>query len=259
MKMIPFFFLIALTLISKNTFAFESGPGNGTDYVKILFSEAQAHLVNLAEPVTVQNIKQAKLSSEFKEWLTAGESPRWVRLKFIIKKIDLQYQEAPCQDDRGRQSSICFLPNLDTPTVLISRSENKLTTSDQAMAMLIHEAGHFLNEMDHLFLNDLGVSLVALLKMPRVFSFELESKEIVANVFVEKKNCETGESDLAKKLINNSYFELQQTCLTSNSSETCKSADFSFVLDGAAEWIDGRGFTQSIICKIKARLALKEQ
>lgn len=252
------FLAIVLFLFCSSAQAFESGPDNGTDYVKILFSEAQHQLVNLAEPVSSSTLEQSNIDSVFVEWLTSGPNPRWPKLKYMFKRVDLAYQNDLCEDQFGRKSTICFVNVESAPTVLISVTGNKLTTKTQAMAMLVHEAGHFLNEMDHLFLNDLGVSLVSFLLTPRIFEFVKTDSEFVSNMFYDKDRCIQGTSDLSLGLIKQAKFALNQQCLASSTLVSCQDAQFSYVFEAEAEWVQGRGFTQRVLCKIKAQLVPKK-
>ena len=230
----------------------ESGPGNGTDYVKVLFAEAQFEINKNLLPIASPD--SLAVSAEVKAWLgnsVDGES-RLDRLKFYLRKMDLQFQEASCSDGSGKPATICFFPG---PTVLISLAGNRMTTASQAAAMLVHEAGHFTGEMNHLFLDRAGVEIAEAAKMPGYFSADFSRTEIVANVFSEKDACDAGTSALAIQLKKAAAAELARQCAEKNYACAIEKADFLF--QGEAEYKEGRGYTMRVTCAVKGILKLR--
>lgn len=221
----------------------ESGPGNGTDYVKVLFAEAQFELNRALVPV--ESVEAFSLSAEAKAWL----APRFTQLKTAVRTMELRFQQAPCSDGSGKPASICFFTD-DGDYVLISLEENKHTTRAQAMAMLLHEAGHFVGEADHLLLDRVGVELAQALAEPRLLLAEASSTEIVANIFEAKESCDNGTSLLAQRLRKEALLGLQRQCAERNAHCDLDRADFHY--HGAQEFRDGRGFSMKVTCSVKA-------
>jgi hypothetical protein len=229
----------------------ESGPGNGTDAVKILFAEAQNKLSDLVSSVSVEDLKSTDLDSRTRNWLQ--QDAHWDTLKFYISHIRLAFQIAACEDSQGRTSSICFYDqNPKDPYVIVSLSENKNTSSEQAMAMLVHEAGHFLGEMDHLFLDRLAVQLVHALLEPKIFSVTVSSTEIVSNVFTARDECEAGRSRQAQSLLKQAQVRLTESCQTHH--KTCDLKQVITAYAGRIESEPGVGFTMKVTCELKAIL-----
>ncbi len=237
----------------------ESGPGNGTDYVKILFAEAQNELNQRMASVNLNQVRNLQTEPQTQTWLQENlhsPSGRWAQLRFYLTNMRLDFQNAPCEDAVGRQSSICFYnqdPN--DPYVLISIQENKHTTLTQAMAMLIHEAGHFTGEMNHLFLDQVGVQLVQALFAPRSFSFTLTSTDIVMNIFEAKRDCESGVGDQAKNLRDQALLKLSELC--QNHGLTCDLHQAQMVYTGNLVYENGVGFTMKVSCELKAFLPVE--
>jgi len=252
--------IAALVCLHFQPVAGESGPDNGTDYIKVLFAEAQTELVHLFEPLTELQVRDLEVDKNFQDWLlqpmrqTSGKA-HWESLRSYLAEIRLSFQTEPCQDSQGRKASICYFnENPNDPYVVISLSENKHTTSQQAMAMLIHEAGHFVGEKDHLFLDQLGTQLVQALKQPKFISFTLESKETVANVFAAKQDCEKGQSPQAQNLIQESKLKLQEIC--QSRGRTCDFNQALLVFKGISHFEPGVGFTMEVTCQLKLGYSL---
>lgn len=221
----------------------ESGPGNGTDYVKVLFAEAQFELNRALLPV--DSVEALSLSPEVRAWV----APRFGQLKAYVRKMELRFQEAPCSDGSGKPASICYFTD-DGDYVVVSLAENKHTTRAQAMAMLIHEAGHFTGETDHLLLDRVGVELTQALAEPRLLIAEASATEIVANIFEAKEGCDSGRSGLAERLRKEALLGLQRQCAERNAS--CDLARAEFLYHGEQEFREGRGFSMKVTCSVKA-------
>ena len=250
--------VLALLFLTLGAHAGESGPDNGTDYVKVLFAEAQANVNQ--ELAAISNFDQLSLDTEFHNWLQGNSNsgqPRFSLLKTYLQIIELQFQLAPCKDSHGLESTICFQYQSGKPVVLISVTHNRLTTSDQAMAMLIHEAGHFVGEMDHLFLDRLGIALVKALKQPAFIETSVQSTEIAANIFSAKSECENGTSQQAKTLAKRAHQQIAQSC--SERQISCDLTNIESAFTGTIEYIQGQGFTMKVTCQLKSLLRLQSQ
>jgi hypothetical protein len=250
--------ILCFLLSTADSFA-ESGPGNGTDYVKVLFAEAQNVLNQRMSGLNQSQVRGLQVDEPSKRWLVENlPSPngRWSQLKFYMSNMRLAFQNAPCEDSSGRQSSICFFnENPEDPYVLISVLENKNTTPTQAMAMLIHEAGHFTGEMDHLFLDKVGVELVQSLFAPRSFAFSLASTEFTANIFQAKRDCDTGAGDQAKNLREQALIKLAELCR--NHGKDCDLSRTQMAYTGSLVYENGVGFTMKVTCELKTFLAVE--
>jgi hypothetical protein len=246
--------------ISGLVFA-ESGPDNGTDAVKIRFAEAQNRITRLMVDLAVDQIPSLGLEEKYSSWLLLEEEntdlTRFESLRVFLGRMRLEFQTAPCQDSQGRTASICYFDqNPREPYVVVSLLENKETTSDQAMAMLIHEAGHFVGEKDHLFLDRLGTKLVQALLRPKAISVTVSSTESVANVFKAKEECETGKSQQAQVLLRKAQAQLLEICHSRNLD--CHLDQVFLSYEGKIHQEPGVGFTMQVTCELKAVLPLAE-
>lgn len=227
-----------------------SGPGNGTDYVKVLFADAQFELNRAL--VGVENPGEFALSAPVAAWLksrAADGEGRFAGLRRYVRTMELRFQDEPCSDGSGKPASICFFTE-GGPYVMISVQENKQTTRDQAMAMLLHEAGHFTGEMDHLFLDRMGVELTGALKSPHLLFGEASDTEIVANIFSAKEECEAGTSALARRVRQEANLDLARRCEEKRSD--CRSGSTEYIFHGVQEFKEGTGFTMKLTCQVKA-------
>jgi hypothetical protein len=248
-------FLFSASLLYAN--GDQSGPGNGTDYVKVLFAEAQYDVVRALTPLNDASLAGLGLPAETLNWLT-GKSQgdtRFARIKYWLRRMDLRFQDGPCGDGSGKEATICyfFTPTND-PYVVISVNLNRMTTKDQAMAMLIHEAGHFAGEPDHLLLDRVGVSLVAATKVPSSLFADASSTEVSVNPFQGKADCDAGQGDQAKNLRNQAKFNLLAQC--TQRDLTCDPAKIQFAYQGTNEYEDGSGFQMKVTCLVRAILPL---
>jgi hypothetical protein len=95
---------------------------------------------------------------------TLDQGSRLNKLQFYVKAMILDkesFVEGPCNEE-GAPRGTCFNdsdPN--KPRMIVSRSYNRMTTPDQAIALVFHEAGHFTGETDHLFLSQFGTVMTA--------------------------------------------------------------------------------------------------
>lgn len=161
--------LILMILVSQsalgsdfeNVIAEGEKGGNGSDNVEPLFIQAQQDAVGILEAIQPDLIDSMPLEIAYKNWLK--EPGRLGKLLFYAKTVSLEFIESPCFEDGNlnQPRGACYDPSDPmNPKMIVSRSYNKATTPDQATAMVIHEAGHFTGEKDHIFLTRLGVALV---------------------------------------------------------------------------------------------------
>lgn len=251
--------LVVLLFLNVGSLAWaggDSGPGNGTDYVKVLFAEAR-HLLNQnLSDVHAAEVKSMQVDEDVRNWLLSpveNGSQRIEVVKAYLQILELRFQSEPCQDYQGRTSSICFFQEQGKNLVVVSLEQNRQTTSDQAMAMLIHESAHFTGEMDHLFLDKVGVQLVSQLTK-NLIVVSRQSIEIVPNIFVEKSLCESGQSEQAQVLFKLAQQDLQIRCAQRNMNCDISKANVAYNAD--PEWIFGVGFTLRLACTVRLVLAL---
>lgn len=237
--------ILSLTalLCSLSSYA-GSGPGNGTDYVKVLFADAQFELNRSLVPY--ENADALTLSAPVSAWLGGS---RFTELKRYAHVMELRFQEEPCSDGSGAPASICFFTE-GGPYVIISVNENKHTTRSQAMAMLLHEAGHFTGETDHLFLDRMGVELVRVLEAPRLLVAEASETEIVANIFSAKADCEAGRSLTSQRVRKEAELRLSRQCAERNLG--CGSGTVEVLYHASQEFKEGTGFSMKVTCGAKA-------
>lgn len=250
--------LLLAVVFSHTLQARESGPGNGTDYVKVLFAEAQYSLLSTVSSVNDADLTTLTIDASIKSWLLASQNGQshWQTVKRYLKTMDLQYQQEPCSDFTKKPASICFF-NEDPlkPYVMISLFENKMTTKTQAMAMLIHEAGHFAGETDHIFLDHVGVQLVAALEAPTLLIADAESKDTSGIPFAAKNECEAGTSQQAQTLKKLVMMNLTEQCSTKKL--ICDLTKAQLVFQGVSNFIPGVGYDMSVTCKARAILTLR--
>ncbi len=252
--------VLLLAIVSFCSFvrADQSGPGNGTDYVKVLFAEAQYNLLKSSVSINDAELAELPLAKELKDWLSQmqGSETRFAVLKRYLRTMELRFQSEPCTDFTKRPASICFFDDEPlNPYVVISLEENKLTTREQAAAMLIHEAGHFVGEKDHLFLDRLGVQLENVLRTPNVLIAEAQSKELVANPFAAKEACDAGQSAQAKMLKAQVSAQLVEQCRVHNLA--CDLEKIEFTSFGETHFEPGIGIDMNVRCSVRGLLNLK--
>lgn len=234
----------------------DSGPGNGTDYVKVLFAEARQLLNQNLSDVHAAEIKTMQLDEDVQNWLlspTENGSRRIELVKAYLQILDFRFQNEACEDSQGRKSSICFFQEQGKNLVVVSLDQNRQTTSDQAMAMLIHESAHFTGEMNHLFLDKVGVQLVSQLTKNLVV-VSRQSVELAPNIFLAKSLCESGDSDQAQVLLKLAQQDLQIRC--SQRNQSCDVAKATAAYSADPEWIFGIGFTLRLTCTVRLVLSL---
>ncbi|MBI3017411.1 MAG: hypothetical protein HYY62_05395 [Deltaproteobacteria bacterium] len=135
------------------------GAGNGTDQVATLFAQAKEKNIETLNSFDANDLVLLNIDNEFKEWLKKEEEEqtRLLKLKIYANRMIFDF-ETPCEDG----SDICY-DNSDPrkPIVRIDKRRNENTTLSQAQAKLYHEAGHFTEENDHLFLDEFGAQMVS--------------------------------------------------------------------------------------------------
>ena len=230
----------------------QSGPGNGTDYVKVLFADAQYDVVRMLTPIDDQSLPSLGLSDEVQSWLlgSAQDEFRINRVKYWLHQMDLRFQQEPCTDFTNLPASICFFKDESGPYVMISLKENKMTTKDQAMAMLIHEAGHFTGETNHLLLDRVGVALVHAVKMPGSLFADATSSDIVANPFQATDDCEKGNGAQVKALKGQVRIALLKQC--SDRGITCDDKKISYAFQGENNFQE-----MTVTCLVRGVLNLR--
>ena len=244
-----FVFLLSASLLQAGPVD-QSGPGNGTDYVKVLFAEAQLGVVRTLTPVT--SLNGLGLSDEARGWLegNAQGDTRFNRLKYWLRVMDLRFQQEPCTDFTKKPATICFFHDEAGPYVMISLAGNKMTTESQARAMLIHEAGHFTGETDHLLLDRVGVALVEALREPAYLFADASSSDVVANPFTGTDDCEKGVGPQAASLRDQVRIELLLQC--SNRSLQCDVSKISYAYQGENHFQE-----MKVTCLVRGVLPLR--
>ena len=230
----------------------ESGPDNGTDYVKVLFVDAQFEVNRSVALVEKSHLASLSLSEDLRGWLSQGE--RFAQLKRYLKVLDLEFQTAPCSDGTGREATICFFRE-PQPRVVISLDGNRMTTRNQAMAMLVHEAGHLVGEKDHALLDRLGVELVAALGNPSVVIVDRENTENALNIFVAKAACDDGSSAQAQRARHAAMAGIEEECGMRGLS--CDPEKARFIYEGRIPWEPGVGYKMEVVCRVRAVLKLR--
>ncbi len=134
-----------------------SGTSGGGDRVEPLFIQAQKDAISILASIHLEQVAQLPIQDYFKSWLKEGD--RLQKIQFYSDAMSLNFQEEPFIED-GRPRGTGFdATDPNNPKMIISRTLNTQTSPDQAIALAIHEAGHFTGEMNHLFLSRLGVAL----------------------------------------------------------------------------------------------------
>lgn len=152
--------LLSLGGISRADHTTEGGTsGGGGDKVEPLFVAARSKASSDLNRIEPNHIHQLNVPTFAKNWLMKGDNLS--KLQFYVTAMELSFQEGPCWVD-GSPRGTCF-DNSDPqhPKMVISYAYNQNTTRLQAQALVIHEAGHFTGEKNHLFLSALGEALTA--------------------------------------------------------------------------------------------------
>ncbi len=225
----------------------ESGPGNGTDYVKVLFANARVEAIELLEGLNADTISHLEIEDYFKEWLldSVEGSPRYIKLKFYAKNFKFKFQEDPCP----AENSICFYLNPD-PLVVVSMKENQATNEKQAVTMLLHEIGHFTGELDHLFLDRFAAEMVETSESQFVV-VELQNKRFVSSIFEAANQCERGSGEQVESLKTRLNQNIQEQCIKRKLSCDLTKVEYSFSAELPSI---GLGFDSTTLCTGKALL-----
>ncbi len=175
------FFLIFLFLFSSYSHGTSGdAKGNGTDYLETLFANAKVAASGLLEAITVENINRVNIPSRNKKWLLKPNDVFDTNLEALQAYINvlslefIEYGKGGCEDpELNITHGICYYDsNPHIALVKISKDRNKKLANKEnfqesftkAMAMLIHEAGHFAKEYNHYLLDDLGAQLASIYK-----------------------------------------------------------------------------------------------
>lgn len=260
-RALAFFLAVFLPSVSLARWIDESGPGNGTDYVKVLFAEAALNDVRLFQRTSLQTLKDSTLPPDIKNWLLnrGRESTRFEKLQTVLQNIELRFQSDFCSDETRKPATICALVNTMGSTqypVVISLENNRLTTPQQAMAMLIHEAGHFIGESDHLYLDRVGVELVQQMKPRPLIIQDADSTVFAVNPFLSQEECNQGISSQALSLRAEVQRQIVERCLTQGiNGIDCQPSRIQWIFTGEPEFIVGRGFTSRLKCHARGVLS----
>jgi len=203
---------LSLLMISTHALALvrsESGPGNGTDYVKVLFAQAREEAIHLLEGINANTINYLEMDDIYKEWLKSDVdgSPRYLKLRFYAQQFEFKFQKESCP----AENSICFYQD-PSPLIVVSLDENQQTTDRQALIMLLHEIGHFTKEWDHLFLDRIS-SILADSSDEQFVVVTEENRRFVPNLFSSANACEKGEGEQVDNLKMRLETKIFQECL----------------------------------------------
>ena len=225
----------------------ESGPGNGTDYVKVLFANARVEALKILEGINADTIEHLDIDDHFKEWLRGDVegSPRYIKLKFYAKNFIFKFQDETCP----QENSICFYTS-PVPLIVVSLDDNQNTSERQAVSMLLHEVGHFTGELDHLFLDRFGAQLVQTSEAQFVV-VELQNKRYVSSIFEAANRCERGEGEQVENLKRSLRLELKEQCMKRKLSCDLDEIEYSFSANLPSI---GISFDSSSLCRGKALL-----
>lgn len=156
--MIKTYFIMAIFLNLSAAFAGGIDKvGNGADRIEALFIKAQIDVSFILNSIQMEKIDSLKISESSKNWLKTQNNLSL--LQFFEQKMTLFFQDPPCNEGGMPRSTSFDNSNPDKPVVCVSISYNQMTTIEQAEALIIHEAGHFVGEQNHTFLSALGVEL----------------------------------------------------------------------------------------------------
>lgn len=132
---------------------------HGGDNVETLFLRARRNAEVIITSITPHNVSFFRVSERVRKWLLRDR--HIMRLIQVFGKMQLQFQNAPCEE-AGEKKGACAVFDSGRYNVIISYEYNKNTTPAEAIALLFHEAGHFLHEEDHQLLRELGLELLKL-------------------------------------------------------------------------------------------------
>lgn len=133
------------------------GGGNGGDNVEPLFINAKKETVSLLNEITTADVDSLNIDEPYKNWLKTASNLS--HLQFYANAMKLSFQDRPCNEKKQPRSTSYSSSKNGDSVMCISYSYNRATTSEQAIALVIHEAGHFVGEKDHIFLSSLGAQL----------------------------------------------------------------------------------------------------
>jgi len=251
MKVLNFLILLLLTFMTTHiqsaVWNSESGPGNGTDYVKVLFANARSEAIEILNDISSDTIDHLEVDDYLKEWLLEDieGSPRYIKLKFYASEFTFKFQDEACPEE----NSICFYKN-PSALIVVSLTENSITTEKQAVTMLLHEIGHFTGEYDHLFLDRFATELVKISSAPFVV-VEKINKRYVSQIFEASNHCERGQGEQADALKKQIEFALLEKC--AKRKIQCFKKDIVYSFSAELPTL-GMGFNSTAICMGKGLL-----
>ncbi|MGK5088687.1 hypothetical protein WDW86_14105 [Bdellovibrionota bacterium FG-2] len=122
-----------------------------------LFIQAKKDAAGILNSIHFDRIDYLPIQDYFKTWLKEGD--RLSKIQFYADAMTLNLQEEPFMEDGLPRGTGFDSSDPNDPKLIVSRTLNTQTSPDEAIALVIHEAGHFTGEMNHLFLSRLGVQL----------------------------------------------------------------------------------------------------
>lgn len=135
---------------------------SGADRIELLFIEAQEKAALILNQMQFENIDKYSLKPMFKDWLKSPAptgGTRFGRLRLYSETMDLDFQNEACMTDEGPRGTCFDNSDPEFPKMIVSYELNQLTTLEQAIGMVIHEAGHGASESNHKFLSAMGLQL----------------------------------------------------------------------------------------------------
>lgn len=231
-------FLTPLSVIAAD------GKGNGTDFLETLFAKAKVMASENLNSIDVADIKYLPISKRNKKWLSKDHpdfDTNLEALQVYISSLSISFKEfgeGGCEDpDSDNTHGICFydddpriskviiskdrntalLAHLnDQDTELIDYTDVQINKSLQlAMAMLIHEAGHFVGEKHHIKLDNLGAQIAAIPSVKQRTKLKKYSTSplidhISGQIIIDEYSMSVSVADL--KLKGKSFYHEEKVC-----------------------------------------------
>lgn len=171
--------------------------GNGSDYVEPLFIQAKTDAAKLLSKIRLENVNLLRIDDAYKTWLLSSD--HLSKIQEYSSKARLVFQNPPCNEGGEPRGASYDDSDPKDPRICVSYSYNRMTTPDQAEAMMIHESGHFAKEKDHYFLSEMGTQLVKSERQPankkesfyRTFQYYVKKSCEVSTALENVKNIAT--------------------------------------------------------------------